>query len=379
MVGTQGSTWQIFAHESGHTFGAVHDCDAQTCQQGLEQSSQCCPLSMNTCNAHAKYIMNPYALSDMMTFSPCTIGNVCSAIGRNSVKSSCLSDNHGVVTITGSQCGNGIVEAGEQCDCGGTAGCGDNACCDGQTCKFKNGAVCDDSNDSCCVSCQYATADTVCRPSTSVCDIAETCTGNTSACPEDQYKKDGTSCGNSGAGLTCASGQCTSRNYQCRTVMGTLLNSNDTWACANTNAPSCSLVCGSPQVAQQFGTTTCIEMNQNYLDGTPCESGGHCKAGQCQGSSALGWIQQHRNLVLGVGVAVGSLIALALLYCLISRCRMARAKRRIGKAPSPPPAYRGYHGGPPPRMRGPPTMYQNQWPGYPNAGYQNVPPPARYG
>lgn len=385
VVGSSGSTWQIFAHETGHTFGAVHDCVAQTCAQDLEDSSQCCPLTATTCNAGAKYIMNPYAESDMSTFSPCTIGNVCSAIGRNSINSGCLSDNHGVVTITGSQCGNGIVEAGEDCDCGGPESCGDDPCCDGSTCKFKNNAVCDDANDSCCIGCQYAPADTVCRPSTSECDFLEKCTGHTSACPDDQYKKDGTSCGASGAGLTCASGQCTSRDYQCRTVVGTLLNSNDTWACENTNAPSCSLVCGSHALPHSYGATTCIEMNQDYLDGTPCEAGGHCEAGQCKGASALGWIDQHKDIVIGVCVGVGSLIVLVLLYSIIGRCRLARARRRIGKAPppaypgyrGPPPIYPGYQGPPPPPQRPPPM---NQWPGYGNAGYQNVPPPpARYG
>lgn len=371
VVGNQGSTWQIFAHETGHTFGAVHDCDSQTCAQGLAASSQCCPLTSSTCSANAKYIMNPYAEPSLTTFSPCTVGNICSAIGRNSIQSSCLSDNKGVVTVTGSQCGNGIVEAGEDCDCGGTEGCGDNSCCDATTCKFKNNAVCDDSNDSCCISCQFASADTICRASTGQCDIAETCTGNSSSCPSDQYEKDGTSCGSS-KGLACASGQCTSRDYQCRTVLGSLLNSNDTWACENTNEPSCSLVCGAPQIAQEYGSTTCILMNQNYLDGTPCDSGGKCKSGQCQGSSALGWIRQHENIVIGVCVGVGSLIILALLFCLINRCRAARNKRRIARAPPYNP-----YGGPMPGPRPPPMQ---QWPGYSHGEFPNVPQaqPPRY-
>ncbi|KAJ5899686.1 hypothetical protein N7495_004430 [Penicillium taxi] len=368
VVGNQGTAWQIFAHESGHTFGAVHDCDTDTCNEGLDASSQCCPLTSSTCDANAKYIMNPYSESSMTTFSACTIGNICSAIGRNSIKSTCLSDNRGVVTITGSTCGNGIVESGEDCDCGGEEGCGDNSCCDATTCKFKNNAVCDDSNDSCCSECQYSSSTTVCRASTGDCDIAETCTGTSSACPDDKYKDDGNSCGSS-SGLTCASGQCTSRDYQCRTVMGSLLNSNDTWACDNTNAPSCSLVCGSPQVAQQYGTTTCIELNQNYLDGTPCESGGKCNNGQCEGSSVGGWVNQHKKLVIGICVGVGSLIVLALLFCIFNRCRSGR------KVSMPAPVMGRYAPGPvytqgPHPPPGPP----NQWHGY-NNEYPRQPPP----
>lgn len=376
VVGNVGSTWQIFSHETGHTFGAVHDCDSQTCTEGLEASSQCCPLTSSTCDANAQYIMNPYASTTMTNFSDCTIGNICSALGRNSIKSTCLTDNRGVTTITGSQCGNGIVEAGEDCDCGGTEACGDNACCDPTTCKFKSNAVCDDSNDSCCSSCQFSSSGTVCRASTGVCDIAETCTGNSSACPSDQYQKDGTSCGSSGQGLACASGQCTSRDYQCRSVLGTMLNSNESWACGNTNAPSCMIVCGAPQIAEEYGSATCIEMNQNYLDGTPCDSGGHCNNGQCKGSSVGGWINDHKNIVIGICVGVGCLILLALLYCVTSWCRRARARQRMAKAP--PIRYAGPPPGMPPQgMRGPPAP--NQWQGYPN-GYQNVPPPrVQYG
>jgi hypothetical protein len=154
-----------------------------------------------------------------------------------------------------------------------------------------------------------------------------------------------------------------------------MLNSNESWACGNTNAPSCMIVCGAPQIAEEYGSSTCIEMNQNYLDGTPCDSGGHCSNGQCKGSSVGGWINDHKNIVIGVCVGVGCLILLALLYCVTSWCRRARARQRMAKAP--PPRYPGPPGMPPPGMRGPPAP--NQWAGYPN-GYPNVPPPrTQYG
>ncbi|KAJ5567312.1 hypothetical protein N7535_006618 [Penicillium sp. DV-2018c] len=369
VVRNSGSSWQVFAHESGHTFGAVHDCDESGCKDNLAASSQCCPLSASTCDANAEYIMNPYAKNTLTKFSQCTIGNICSAIGRNSIQSSCLSDNKGVVTITGSQCGNGIVEAGEDCDCGGEEGCADNACCDAKTCKFKDTAVCDDANDSCCNKCQFAPADTVCRASTGPCDIEETCSGNSSSCPSNKYKDDGTSCGASGQGLACASGQCTSRDYQCRTVVGSLLNTNDTWACEGTTEPSCALVCGAPSIQHSFGSTPCIKMNQNYLDGTPCDSGGRCRSGQCKGTSALGWIRQHKKLVIGICVGVGTFILLALFFCIYSRCKRSAQLRKARKA-IPPGTYRRYNG-PQPSARPP----MDQWHGVPNAGYQNMPPP----
>lgn len=118
VVRTQAaSEWQIIAHETGHTYGAVHDCTSQTCaDSNIVNAQQCCPLSSSTCNANAQYIMNPSTGQGITKFSPCTVGNVCGAMGRNSVNSTCLSANKEVTTISGQQCGNGIVEAGEPLD-----------------------------------------------------------------------------------------------------------------------------------------------------------------------------------------------------------------------------------------------------------------------
>ena len=270
VVAKTSTEWQVIAHESGHTFGAVHDCDSQTCASSeTVNSQQCCPLSTTTCDAGSKYIMNPYEVDGISAFSACTVGNICSALGRNSVLSSCLSDNKGVTTITGQQCGNGIVEAGEDCDCGGTANCGNNACCDATTCKFKNGAVCDPSNEDCCTNCQLSSVGTVCRASTGQCDPQETCSGTNATCPPDVSAPDGQSCGNASQSLQCASGQCTSRDQQCKTLMGSYTTKNDTYAC---NSQDCTLSCASPE----FGLGVCYSMQQNFLDGTVCGGGGKC-------------------------------------------------------------------------------------------------------
>ena len=267
VVARTSTEWQVIAHESGHTFGAVHDCDSQTCSDGSTVAAQqCCPLSSSTCDASGQFIMNPSTGPHISAFSACTIGNVCSAFLRNSVKSSCLSDNKGVSTIAGHQCGNGVVEEGEECDCGGPESCGSNSCCDATTCQFKNNAVCDDSNEDCCKGCQFAPSNTVCRASTGVCDPQETCSGTNATCPPDQTAPDGQSCGNS---LQCASGQCTSRDQQCKTLMGSYTTNNDTYAC---NSQDCTLSCASPS----FGPGTCYSMQQNFLDGTPCGGGGSC-------------------------------------------------------------------------------------------------------
>src|SRR5439155_162674 len=86
-------------------------------------------------------------------------------------------------------CGNGIVDAGEQCD-GGT-------CCTA-TCTFvASGTVCRTGGGVCAsMKCQHpaANAGAVCRASAGICDPAETCTGTSTSCPADARSPQGTTC-----------------------------------------------------------------------------------------------------------------------------------------------------------------------------------------
>lgn len=355
--------WQVFAHETGHTFGAVHDCTSTTCSDGTSTKQQCCPLSSDTCNANSQFIMNPSTGSGITQFSQCSVGNICAAMGRQSVQSSCLTNNKDVMTITGSQCGNGIVESGEDCDCGGKSGCSGNPCCDPATCKFTTNSVCDPSNEDCCTSsCLFASSSTVCRASTGTCDPLETCSGNSSSCPSDKNTPDGTTCG---SGLSCASGQCTSRDQQCQALMGSLTTKNDTSACTSSG---CQISCQSPE----FGSNVCYKLNQNFLDGTFCEGGGKCNNGVCQGENTAGeiktWIEDNENIFIPVAVVVALLIFGGIVSCIFGRWRRGKARQRqaAGKLkPRRPSMVQLTFGARSSRMRHP----ANEYPPYPPSAY----------
>ncbi|KNG89942.1 zinc metallopeptidase mde10 [Aspergillus nomiae NRRL 13137] len=341
VVARTSNQWQVFAHESGHTFGAVHDCDSSTCSS----STQCCPLSSSTCDADAQYIMNPYSQSSQTEFSPCTVGNVCSLLGSRSMRTGCLlSDTSNIPTLTAGECGNGIVEAGEDCDCGDN--CDDNSCCDGSTCRFRDGAVCDDSAGPCCTNCQFASSATVCRESTGSCDIQETCTGNSSACPTDRFAPDGQTCGNS-SGLFCASGECMNRDMQCQR----LLNTNSTGV-SSCNSDSCTLSCS----VDWYGSGTCMGMNRQVQDGTPC-SDGFCRSGRCRSDSedSSSWVDRHRSLVIGLSAGIGGALVLAVLLSIIFCCCCRRKKTPTKGIPPAPPVTGQVPRVPPPYAPASPT------------------------
>ncbi|KAJ9656730.1 hypothetical protein H2198_004734 [Neophaeococcomyces mojaviensis] len=44
VIARTSSEWQVFAHESGHTFGAVHDCDSSACQNSQAITEVSSPL-----------------------------------------------------------------------------------------------------------------------------------------------------------------------------------------------------------------------------------------------------------------------------------------------------------------------------------------------
>ncbi|XP_074117175.1 disintegrin and metalloproteinase domain-containing protein 11 isoform X2 [Sminthopsis crassicaudata] len=114
------------------------------------------------------------------------------------------------------ECGNGFVEAGEECDCGSLQECnraGGNCC---KKCTLTHDAMCSDGL--CCRGCKYEPRGVSCREAVNECDIAETCTGDSSQCPPNLHKLDGYYCEQEQG--RCYGGRCKTRDKQCRALWG---------------------------------------------------------------------------------------------------------------------------------------------------------------
>uniref|UniRef100_UPI00398F8B1A disintegrin and metalloproteinase domain-containing protein 22 isoform X2 n=1 Tax=Pristiophorus japonicus TaxID=55135 RepID=UPI00398F8B1A len=121
-------------------------------------------------------------------------------------------------------CGNGFVEAGEECDCGSPTECskeGGNCC---MKCTLTKEAKC--SNGLCCKECQFELNRFVCREGVNDCDIPETCAGNSSECPPNVHKIDGYVCDKDQG--RCYGGRCKTRERQCKYVWGEKATAADT-------------------------------------------------------------------------------------------------------------------------------------------------------
>jgi hypothetical protein len=131
-----------------------------------------------------------------------------------------------------------------------------------------------DKNDKCCAGCKIKPSGNVCRTSRGVCDLEEQCNGVDGACPDDAYKEDLTTCEiESGESGQCATGDCTSRDYQCK-LRGTV--AGITRECPGFS-DQCTMYCQA-----DASSSTCIQISGFYADGTACAFQGKCKKGNCE-------------------------------------------------------------------------------------------------
>ncbi|XP_034433085.1 disintegrin and metalloproteinase domain-containing protein 10 [Hippoglossus hippoglossus] len=175
-----------FAHEVGHNFGSPHD-------SGIE----CTPgeSKVQDKKENGNYIMYARATSgDKLNnnkFSICSIRNISAVLTKK--RDDCFVESGQPI------CGNGLVEDGEQCDCGYSDQCKDPCCYnaneeDGKKCKLQPGKICSPSQGPCCTAeCSFKNTNDKCRLE-SECAREGKCNGATALCPASEPKQNFTTC-----------------------------------------------------------------------------------------------------------------------------------------------------------------------------------------
>ncbi|EPQ13946.1 Disintegrin and metalloproteinase domain-containing protein 1a [Myotis brandtii] len=189
----------LMVHELGHNLGIRHDHSACICRDK--------PLCLMQDN-----------ITKESGFSNCSSDDFYQFLQEH--RGACLFNNpqrHKGRLRRDANCGNGVVDDGEQCDCG--SNCATNKCCD-STCMLKADAKC--SPGPCCKdTCQFQEKGFSCRPASGECDLPEYCDGTSAKCPENLYMQDGTPC----LGYYCVQGECKNPNHQCQEYFGTFSTS----------------------------------------------------------------------------------------------------------------------------------------------------------
>ncbi|XP_061647268.1 disintegrin and metalloproteinase domain-containing protein 23 isoform X3 [Phyllopteryx taeniolatus] len=156
-------------------------------------------------------IMEDTGVQHPRRFSKCSVSDYKDFLLKGG--GSCLF-NRPTKLLEATECGNGFVEVGEECDCGARAECYKGCC---KKCSLANGAHCSDGP--CCnTTCLFLPRGYSCRYAVNDCDISETCSGDSGQCPPNLHKQDGYFCQvNQGR---CYSGECKTRENQCRYIWG---------------------------------------------------------------------------------------------------------------------------------------------------------------
>uniref|UniRef100_A0A348G5Z3 ADAM10 endopeptidase n=1 Tax=Odontomachus monticola TaxID=613454 RepID=A0A348G5Z3_ODOMO len=288
------------AHEIGHNFGSPHDFPPE-----------CRPGGMD-----GNYIMFASATSgnrpNNSKFSKCSIGNISNVLDA-------IEDNKKRNCFTGAFCGNKIVEAGEECDCGyDDEECTDKCCYPRQVsevdkiknetakgCNRKYRTQCSPSEGPCCSSdtCQFVPfSHKVQCKAESDCSYNSTCNGRSSECPAPLPRANKTRC-NEGTQL-CINGECTGsiclewNLTECFLTSSIIPNIDKRKLCelACQNGTDASTCRGTSEFAHMVGLP---EGGMSLRPGSPCDNfQGYCDVFlKCRAVDTEGPLARLKNLL----------------------------------------------------------------------------------
>ncbi|CAI2349515.1 unnamed protein product [Caenorhabditis sp. 36 PRJEB53466] len=189
---------ELVAQSVGHLLGLEHDTTACSCEPAPE-----CLMRQQPGRIGAPFSWQ---------FSKCSVARMHGIWQDGNIQ--CLLNKPFQVSEL-RECGNGVVDGSEECDCGSRENCAD-PCCDPLTCTLRPHAQCA-AHHKCCHRCELRKAGDVCRTSRSACDVAEQCDGKSGDCPPDGHLIDGTVCGTDGQ---CWRGNCSDSHAQCKQLWG---------------------------------------------------------------------------------------------------------------------------------------------------------------
>ncbi len=213
-------------------------------------------------------------------------------------------------------CGDGIVQAGEDCD--------GEVCCNPDCTLASSSTVCRVSAGTCdvaelcsgsatgCPSDAFASSATVCRASSGVCDTPEVCTGAASACPVDAFRPSTTTCRDSGGDCDAAEA-CSGTAVACPTDAsqpdGTACDDGNTCttdechegSCEGTAIPGCGGECGNGVVDSG---EACDDGNATFTPGEYC--GVDCVLIPCgKPTNSSGELPKSSDALFALKAAVG--------------------------------------------------------------------------
>ncbi|XP_063714597.1 disintegrin and metalloproteinase domain-containing protein 11-like isoform X2 [Symsagittifera roscoffensis] len=177
------------------------------------------------CNCSEGCIMSKFSPYVLSKFSRCSKNEYLQLV--TSGRGFCLFDSisksmDGGVNHNHQQrlglCGNGLMDPGEECDCGTQLECaltGHSSCC--SQCMLTASAQCG-SGECCNSQCRLRSNGSVCREQMGQCDVEERCDGHSPLCPPNTYKIDASPCNHQQD--FCLKGECLTKDQQCQLLYG---------------------------------------------------------------------------------------------------------------------------------------------------------------